>query len=169
MSYSHSSWNIKKIGWGGFLKKLYFHHKPSGGALIIRLVLGILMVAAGWWKLNNMGMTVGFFGEMGFTTFQAYLVSWVELVGGVLLVLGLWTKPVCVAFAIEMAVIVWGTPSSPSIIYWGHDYNFVLLAIFLALYLIGPGKYSLAYLWMKKMGHKDAQMVCECDCGCECH
>ncbi len=169
MSYSHSSWDIKKIGWGGFIKKLYFHHKPSGGILLIRLVIGLLMLAAGWWKVTHIDMALGFFQEMGFSAFEGYLVSWVELVGGILLILGIFTKPVSVAFAIEMAVIVWGTAASPSIIYWGHDYNFVLLVIFLGLYLMGPGRYSLSYLWLKKMHKGKEKLVCECNCGCDCH
>ena len=78
------------------------------------------------------------------------MVGVIALAGGILLVLGLLTKPVCVAFAVEMAVIIWGTPGSQSIIYFGHDYQFVLLGCFLALYIMGPGKYSLAHLWLKR-------------------
>lgn len=157
MSGSYQDWSPAKIGWGGFVKKLYRHHKPAGGIFILRLVLGILFVAAGWWKINNMGMVVGYFGTMGFSAFQAYLVSWVELVGGLFLILGILTKPTCVAFAIEMAVIVWGTDSTPSIIYFGHDYQFVLLGCFLALYIMGPGTYSLAHLWLKKKGERKSK------------
>ena len=142
--------SISELGWCGFLKKLYGRYKPSGGALILRLVLGILMVAAGWWKVTHMESVLGFFASGGFTHFEAYLVSWVELIGGILLIIGLWNKPVCVAFAIQMAVIVWGTPASDSVIYFGHDYGFVLLGCFLALYVMGPGKYSVGYLLSKR-------------------
>ncbi len=138
------------MGWKAFLKKLYFHHKPSGGALILRLVLGILMVAAGWWKINNMGMAVGYGIALGFPAYSTVFVAWFEFIGCILLILGLFNKPVCVAFAIEMAVIIWGTPASPSIIYFGHDYNFVLLATFLALYVMGPGKYSAGHWWLRR-------------------
>jgi putative oxidoreductase len=144
--------NWSGLGAWGFIKKLYAHHKPSGGALILRLVIGILMVAAGWWKLNNISTAIGYGVMLGFPAFATIFVAWVELVGGILLILGWLTKPVCVAFAIEMAVIIWGTPATPSIIYWGHDYNFILLACFLALYIGGPGKYSVAHLWLKRKG-----------------
>jgi len=146
------NWNLKQLGFGGFIKQLYAHHKQSGGILILRLVIGILFVAAGWWKVMHMQMTIGFFSQMGFTVFEAYLVGWLELVGGVFLILGILTKPVCFAFAVQMAVIVWGTPSTQAVIYFGHDYNFVLLGTFVAMYIMGPGKYSMAHLWLKRKG-----------------
>lgn len=151
MHDQNEKWDLKQLGWRGFLVKLYRHHKPSGGMLILRLAVGILMVAAGWWKVGHMDMAIGYGTMMGFPAFSTIFVSWVELIGGIFLIVGFLTKPTCVAFAIEMAVIIWGTPSSPSIIYWGHDYNFILLAIFLALYVGGPGKYSLSWLiWGRK-------------------
>ncbi|MBU6232527.1 MAG: DoxX family protein [Patescibacteria group bacterium] len=142
--------NWRGLGAWGFLKKLYSHHKPDGGALLLRLVIGVLMLASGWWKLGHMDMNVGFFASMGFGPFAAHFVAWLELIGGILLVIGILTKPVCVAFATEMAVVIWGTAAVPSVIYFGHDYNFVLLAVFLSIYLMGPGKYSLAYLLCRK-------------------
>ncbi len=150
----YENWDLKKLGWKGFVKQLYNHHKPDGGALLLRLVLGYLFLVAGWWKVTHMAMTVGFFATMGFGPFAAHMVGWVELIAGILLILGILTKPTCVALATQMAVIVWGTDATPSVAYFGHDYNFVLLVTFLALYLIGPGKYSLAQaLWKKsKLG-----------------
>ncbi|MDE2041396.1 MAG: DoxX family protein [Patescibacteria group bacterium] len=144
---TRKDWDIARLGWWGFLKKLYRHHKPDGAALIIRLVLGVLMLAAGWWKITHVDLTISYGVMLGFSAGAIVFASWVEFIGGILLIFGLLTKPVCVAFALEMAVIIWGTPSSPGVIYWGHDYNFVLLAVFLALYVGGPGKYSMAHLW----------------------
>ena len=148
---TREAWGPKQIGgWKGFVKKLYGHHKPSGGALIIRIVLGVLFAAAGWEKVTHLSGTIGFFVQMGFTPFEAHMVTAIELLGGILLILGFLTKPDCVALATQMAVIVWGTPAHPSIIYFGHDYEFVLLAVLVALYIGGPGKYSLAQVWVNR-------------------
>lgn len=150
MQNSNENWNISQIGWKGFLKQLYGHHKPEGGVLILRLVIGILFISAGWHKVSDISATITGFASLGFTPFQAYLVAWVELLGGLLLVLGILIKPTCVALATVMAVAVFGTPFHPRDIYFGHDYQFILLVFFLALYIMGPGKYSLAHLWLKR-------------------
>lgn len=146
------SWDPKLIGgWKGFIKKLYGHTKPSGGALILRIALGSLFIVEGWSKLMDLGGTIRFFGSLGFNGPAGWvmLVTVAELIGGICILLGILTKPACFAIALEMAIIVFGLPSKGGI-FFGHAFEFTLLLMLLSLYIGGPGKYSLAYLWLKQ-------------------
>ena len=80
---------------------------------------------------------------------MAYFVGYMEVIGGILLILGILTKPTCVALAVDMAVVVWGLASAHGF-FWGHELEFVLFVSLLAIYVMGPGRYSLAYLWLRK-------------------
>jgi putative oxidoreductase len=132
------------------LRRVYRNRKPDAAALILRVVFAVLFFYAGWEKLQHVQAFVDSFAKLGFNSFEAYLVLWVELIGGVFLLIGFLHKPTCVAFAVMMAVAVWGLPPKAGELFWGHDYQFVILAAMLALYISGPGKYSLARLREKK-------------------
>ncbi len=151
---TRESWDPRLIGgWKGFIKKLYAHHKPSGGALILRIALGSLFIIEGWGKLMDLGGTIKFFGSLGFNGPAGWvaLVIAAELIGGICILLGILTKPACFALAFEMAIIVFGLPSKGGM-FWGHPYEFFLFLALLSLYIGGPGKYSLARLWLNRKG-----------------
>jgi putative oxidoreductase len=62
--------------------------------LLARLTVGIAFVESGWGKLHNLDKVTELFTELGIPApaFQATFVSWVELVCGALLLLGLATR-----------------------------------------------------------------------------
>src|SRR5262249_16225445 len=64
------------------------------GPLAVRLSLGAVFLGTGWGKLHNLGQVTSFFTELGipFPTAQAALVSGIGLVGGTLILLGLFTR-----------------------------------------------------------------------------
>ena len=68
-------------------------------ATILRVSLGILFLAHAWLKLVifTPAGTVGFFESLGFPGFLAYLVIAAELLGGVALIAGIWTRWVSLA------------------------------------------------------------------------
>lgn len=74
------------------------------GLLVARLIVGGIFIFAGWAKVSDMASTVGYFGQMGFSPFWAYLTSYAELIGGVFVVLGLWTCLASVILSIVMIV-----------------------------------------------------------------
>lgn len=131
------------------LARVYHNRNIDTGALIIRLAIGIIFVSAAWMKMSDMAATVGFFTQMGFSASQAYLVAWVEMIGGILLILGLFIKPASVALAVIMAVVVWGTPGNQYDVFFGHNYQFILLVTLIALYFIGAGRFSALFLRKK--------------------
>ena len=68
-----------------------------------------------------------------------------ELVGGILLLLGLFTRPVAFVLAGEMAVAYWffHAPRSPYPVLNGGDASILYCFVFLYLVFAGPGPWSL--------------------------
>ena len=151
---TREAWDPRLIGgWKGFVKKLYGHTKPSGGALILRIALGLLFIMEGWTKIQSFAGTEHFFASIGFTSpCWLYLVILAELGGGVCILLGILNKPACFALAFEMAIIVMGLPQPHGGLFNGHTYELFLFAALLSLYIGGPGKYSMAQLWLNRKG-----------------
>ena len=83
---------------------------PGWGVLPLRLVLGLVFVAHGAQKLFGFGLagTAGFLGSLGIplpTVAAAGLIA-VELLGGVALILGAWTRIVAALLAADMLVAI---------------------------------------------------------------
>lgn len=109
------------------------------GLLALRIGVGIIFIVAGWGKFTDIGATVGFFATLGFPAFLAYLVTAVELLGGVAVILGVFTRTAGALLAITMAVAIVVTYKDISTV-------FTPLALFfssLALFFAGSGRYSL--------------------------
>ena len=115
------------------------------GLLILRVVLGIAFVIHGWSKLTGgPGNMVGFFGSAGIPvpSLMVWVVTIVELVGGILLIVGFLTQIAGVLLAINMlGAILFVRMSSPFIengaISWEKEAVFAAAALCLAL--AGPG------------------------------
>jgi len=76
------------------------------GPLIARLTLGVAFVSSGWGKINNLDKVTEFFTELGIPAphVQAVFVSWVELVCGALVLLGLGTRLASIPLICTMIV-----------------------------------------------------------------
>jgi Predicted membrane protein len=68
-------------------------------ALILRVSMGVLFVAHGWMKYSvfTPAGTAGYFASIGLPPFLAYVTIAVEIIGGLMLIAGLWTRWVSVA------------------------------------------------------------------------
>ncbi len=68
-------------------------------ATILRVSMGVLFLAHAWLKLAifTPAGTVGFFESLGFPGFLAYVVIAAELLGGIALIVGVWTRWVSLA------------------------------------------------------------------------
>ena len=68
-------------------------------ALVLRLALGVMFIAHALLKVVVFTIpgTVGFFEQIGFPGWLAYVTIAAELGGGLLLVLGVWTRYVALA------------------------------------------------------------------------
>jgi putative oxidoreductase len=123
------------------------------GLAILRVVLGIAMLVHGWSKLSGgVDNVAGFFGEMlGIPApeLMAWVVTIVELVGGILLVVGFLTQIVGILIALDMlgailfAFLLRGEPfiNENGFISWEKEAVFAAAALCIAL--AGPGVWSV--------------------------
>jgi putative oxidoreductase len=123
------------------------------GLLIVRLVVGLTFAGHGTQKL------FGWFGGHGLRGTAAWLESigmkpgllmalaagLGELAGGLLFAAGLWVPVAAALIVITMLVAIAAVHGRNG--YWvtqnGFEYNLILIAIAVAVALIGPGAYSL--------------------------
>lgn len=68
-------------------------------AALLRVTMGAMFIAHAWMKiaLFTPAGTVAFFESLGFPGFLAYVVIAAELLGGIALILGLWSRWVSLA------------------------------------------------------------------------
>lgn len=125
--------------------------------LAIRLLLAHEFWEAGKMKLNGENWFVNIKDQFPFpfnvvpTEISWQLATWTELIGPVLLVLGLGTRFASVALVI-LTIVAWAS------VHAGNGYNvcdngyqlpLMYLVLFLPLLLQGPGKFSLDH-WIRK-------------------
>lgn len=128
------------------------------GPLVARTTLGVLFMSTGWGKVHNLAKVAAFFAELHIPApaLQAALVSYVELIGGALLVLGLFARFASVPLLISMAVAivtakadeVHGLPDLFGLVEWTY------LALLLWVALVGAGRVSLDHLLFKRRAPK---------------
>lgn len=124
--------------------KNLFHNKDFG-LLIIRVIVGAVFMVHGYQKLQAMSMIIGFFGTLGFSSFWAYLVAWVEFLGGISLIIGFGSKIASALLAIVMltAFIKVHGPKGFSVAMGGYEFVLTLFAVTVGLLYTGPGRYSI--------------------------
>lgn len=120
--------------------------------LATRIVIGMAFFHAGLGKWQHMDRAIGFFDSIGIPlpAFNAYLVASMELVGGIALILGLFTRFFASGLSITMLVALMtahtgdlaaafgGGDTSPTDI---AAFTFLLFLLWLVAY--GAGKLSL--------------------------
>ena len=122
------------------------------GLAILRIVLGIAMLVHGWSKLSGgVENVAGFFGgRLGIPApgLMAWVVTIVELVGGILLVAGFLTQIVGILIALDLlgailfAYLRGGAPFiDKGQISWEKEVVFAAAALCIAL--AGPGAWSV--------------------------
>jgi putative oxidoreductase len=108
--------------------------------LLVRISAAIIFIQAGGFKI------FGWFGGMH-TTGLLTTAGWIEVVGGILILLGLFTRPVAFILSGEMAVAFFLGHVATAKAFWpivNHgELAFLLCFIFLFLSAYGAGKYSL--------------------------
>ena len=128
-------------------------HMINLGILVLRLGLGIMFTAHGlqfaFGMFGGPGVA-GFAGnltKMGFSPamFWSYLAAYSTLIGGICLILGVFTRMATIPLIIFMLVAVLKVHISKGffITNGGYEYNFVVILSLIALMLMGGGKFSL--------------------------
>jgi putative oxidoreductase len=115
-----------------------FFYNRSLGLLLIRVAIGLLFLVHGWMKVMAIPMVVMMFAHFGFGPWVAYFIAWLEIIGGLALILGVATRVFAVLFGIEMlvATLLIGLGR-------GLGIEFVLAIVSFGLALTGSGSYSV--------------------------
>lgn len=126
------------------------------GIAILRLALALIFVYHGYPKLvrADAGMRA-FFIQHGFPGYFVGLAGILECVGGGLLVVGLFTRPVALLLAAEMAIVIWRVKLTHGV-FVVNDYQFelALAAACVMLATVGAGTLSADHLVFGEGGTK---------------
>lgn len=119
--------------------------------LLIRVYWGWLFLQSGIGKFGHIDKVVGFFTDLGIPApaFNAYFNASLETIGGILLILGLASRLICVPLLINMIVAyitadreAFTSFFSESGKFFGAD-PFPFLLVSLLILIFGPGKFSV--------------------------
>lgn len=123
-----------------FLEKL----KPLG-LLALRLALGASFLFHGYPKIGDPARWLKAFPGFGFPSYFAYISGILEVFGGGLLILGLFTRGAALLLAIEMGLVLARTKIPAVGVYAFGQYELPLLlgAMALALATTGAGAISI--------------------------
>ncbi len=120
---------VKKCSW----------RTSDAGLLVLRIGIGALFIFAGYMKAQDMAATIGQFSSMGFSAFWTYVVTIVELVAGVAVLLGIFTRIAAALVSVVMIVAL--------TVVWKGGMNMIMtpaITLFatVALFLSGSGRFS---------------------------
>ena len=126
------------------------------GPLVARLSFGYFWLETGIAKVQNLdGFTQRFMGwGVPFPAFSSGLSAWTELVGGALIMLGLFTRLISIPMIINMivAIVLVVSANFQGIDEFVEADETVYILIFFWLLMAGPGKVSLDTLLARWLG-----------------
>lgn len=115
--------------------------------LISRLIIGGIFLYSGWVKVSDMATTVGYFSQMNIPVFLAYVISYAELLGGLGLILGLWSELASLGLLIIMVgAVYFGVKAAPSMNLPAIQViipNIAIISALIAQVVMGPGKIAI--------------------------
>ena len=151
----------------------WVNNPPTDGPtsiVLLRLMAGGVFLGEGVLKFVYTNQGVGRFTKLGFPAphFTATADGWFEIIGGILLLSGFWTRLIALPFIIEMLVAMASTkiplylgtsplplpPVPPQVGFWAvvheirSEYAQLLTCAFLLL--AGPGRWSIDALLARR-------------------
>ncbi|MBM4763147.1 DoxX family protein [Bacillus sp. B15-48] len=119
------------------------NNKLAWSTLILRVVLGITFFLHGFDKFNSgIGNIVGWFESIGLPGGLAYAVAVIELVGGLLLIVGLGSKIVAALLAVIMLGAIFTAKLAMGFLN-GYELDIVLFAMALFIAVNGSQMFAI--------------------------
>ena len=124
------------------------NNQTEYAATLLRITVGSMFLAHGLLKLLVFTLpgTAGFFESVGFPGALAYVVTFAEIGGGLMLIAGLYVRTVNLALIpvlLGALAVHWSAGWVFSNANGGWEYPAFLIATSLASALLGPGKFAL--------------------------
>ncbi|MGF7182810.1 DoxX family protein [Tunturiibacter psychrotolerans] len=126
--------------------------------LVVRLYWGWQLMQSGWGKLHHLDKVTDFFTSLNLPApgVTAHLVSGLELVGGLLLILGLGSRLIGLVLSVNMLVAYWTADrdalfavfSDPGKFYNADPYTFLFASAMVLVF--GAGLFSVDALLKKR-------------------
>ncbi|KKK37471.1 oxidoreductase [Mesobacillus campisalis] len=129
--------------------------KYEASVLMLRVVLGIIFFVHGLVKFQGgIENTAGWFASIGIPGFLAYAVAFIEMVGGIALILGLFSRVVSGLLAVIMAGAILTVKLSAGLlgdgVSAGYELDLALLAMAVFIAVNGSKLYALDQVVFKK-------------------
>jgi putative oxidoreductase len=127
----------------------YYRFTSDLAYLIVRVVAGAWLIPHGWakWGMGAQAVAANVLGRRGIepALFFAYVIMILETLGGIMLVIGLFTRPVALLLFIEFLVIVFKAhlPNGWNPSAGGAEFVAMWCLILLAILLRGGGPWSV--------------------------
>lgn len=125
---------------------------PGWGITIVRIMMAVIFIVSGFKKWQaGMGATAAFFTKVGIPLpgVAAPLVGTLEVVGGILLLLGIASRLFGLLFAIEMIVTAFYV-KFPAQWFDPARIDLMLLAAGTMVVIAGPGRLAVDNLWIER-------------------
>ena len=133
------------------MRYVSFESKKDELLLAARVLMMILFVLFGWQKLNGFSGTVAYMASTGAPSpeLSAVIAVAVELVGGALIAVGFYTRPLALVFAVYTLATAlighryWALQGMDQYLAMINFYkNISIIGGLLLLAISGPGRYS---------------------------
>ena len=127
----------------------YYGFTSDLAYLIVRVTVGLMLIPHGWIKVMNMGPTgvAAYFARLGLEPSWAFtfIALFNETIGGILIALGLFTRPIALLLVIEFIVllVVVHVPRGYGMAVNGIEFPLMWGLMLLVVMLRGGGPYSL--------------------------
>lgn len=124
--------------------------------LLLRVTLGLLLLAHGWLKVAVFTLpgTAQFFQSLGFPGFMAYVVAPGEIVGGLMLIAGLYSRWVALALFPVLLVATIKVHGANGWLFsnegGGWEFPAMFAIALLVQFLLGDGAYGLGSVFHRK-------------------
>jgi putative oxidoreductase len=118
---------------------------------LMRLTLGCIMTVHGYHKVfGGLQHFAHMVGGMGLPVWLGYVAAFAELLGGLLLIVGFFTRPAAIVVCIDLVVAIWkvhlhnglmGSPDHP-----GFEFPLAAATLAFALIFFGAGPISIDHV-----------------------